>query len=45
VSVTIDQSSGFSTLDRAAQKQVASLYRFKVGNSRVLRIPIAFQLD
>jgi protein TonB len=42
VSVTIDQSSGYPILDDVAQK-AARDYRFRVGNSRALRVPIAFQ--
>jgi protein TonB len=41
-SVTIEQSSGFSLLDEVAQK-TARDYRFRVGDSRTLRVPITFQ--
>ncbi len=43
VSVTIDRSSGFPILDSVAQKQVANEFRFRVGSSRALRVPISFQ--
>jgi periplasmic protein TonB len=44
VSVSIGQSSGFPLLDATAQHQVADHFRFKVGNARVLRVPIDFHL-
>jgi TonB family protein len=43
LSVSVDRSSGFPILDAVAQKQVAHEFRFRVGNSRVLRVPISFQ--
>jgi len=41
LSVSIDQSSGYSILDKVAQKAVQT-YRFRVGDSRQLRVPITF---
>jgi periplasmic protein TonB len=44
VRVVVGQSSGYPILDSVAQHQVADHFRFKVGNSRVLRVPIDFHL-
>ena len=41
-SVTVEQSSGYAILDTVAQK-TARDYRFRVGDSRALRVPITFQ--
>jgi hypothetical protein len=42
--VAIANSSGFASLDEAARRQVAGRFRFKVGDARILLVPIEFQL-
>jgi protein TonB len=42
VSVSVDQSSGYPILDRTAL-EAAREYRFRVGNSRQLRVPMHFE--
>ena len=39
---SIERSSGYSVLDQSALSDVRDNYRFKVGNARILRIPITF---
>lgn len=44
-SVTVEQSSGYSILDKAAQKQVAAAWRFKPGQGSKVLVPVEFHLD
>jgi protein TonB len=41
--VTIERSSGYGILDQSALTTVRDEYRFKVGNSRILLVPISFR--
>jgi TonB family protein len=44
-SVSVEQSSGFSVLDHAALRQVASLWKFKPGQGLTVHVPVEFHLD
>jgi protein TonB len=44
-SVTVEQSSGYGILDKAAQKQVAAAWRFKPGQGSEVHVPVEFHLD
>ena len=44
-SVSVEQSSGYSVLDKAAQKQVAEAWRFKPGQGSTVHVPVEFHLD
>ena len=44
-SVSVEQSSGYSVLDKAAQKQVAAAWRFKPGQGSTVHVPVEFHLD
>jgi protein TonB len=43
-SVSVSSSSGYSILDNAAQRQVQNEFRFRVGSSRQLLVPVTFRL-
>ncbi len=44
VSVSVEASSGYSILDQAALKKVATAWRFKPGTNSTVRVPVEFRL-
>jgi protein TonB len=45
ISVSIEQSSGYSVLDKAALKQVETAWRFKPGQGLTVHVPVEFHLQ